>query len=704
MSIQCGVIKTIFRVCLVANIFRNLRPILWFVVWVSIGFSGVFHATASESVPQSKMHYSVATEADDIVTRILFDALAEEFELSIQYVDYPSFDSILRAVEVGESDFAANITHTKSRSLRFDFSRPTNIEYTFLYSRLDTELADISKLGVPKNTIYGDLIQVNYPQIELIEYDGTHQALALLNNHSVAGVVDAINQLEPMLSRGFDAKMLNDKISIKPVSIVSMKGTHASELSYFVDYLHSEKIQKRLREKVEQYQFDLRQQALRREVFNSGLDLRKPLLVKLENMTPFAIYQPDGSAKGNSADAIFQACDILGFQCQLVSSAEETWESMYQDLLMNRIDVLAPLNISEPRKALVNFSTPHYTAESLLVKRIGYKPDVYRNASELITENIGVIKGDFFDELLTQLLPQKYLFRYRNDGELVDALLDAEVDYIALNNATLSALLKEKSLLPITRDHSIDKLFRSDVALGFPKTDRGEKLAFFFSRALQVIDTDRLNRFYDQAPDWRSTHEAEQKLASRTQSVFIVLLCFMFLVAIYLHTQSNTDSLTKLGNRRSLRHRYRRGLKPSQTLVYLDINKFKQINDTYGHHVGDLILQEYAQLIKREWQGRCFRIGGDEFILVGEVPEHKLSELLNRLGSFNFQRPKEQIEFAVKVSMGIYLPREGECSLREALRKTDRSMYDAKNSEGTEFMFVNPRIVVNDEGGMASNV
>lgn len=58
---------------------------------------------------------TVATEADDVVTRVLFDAIAEQFALDVTYVNMPSFDAILDSVARGETDFAANITFTHER-------------------------------------------------------------------------------------------------------------------------------------------------------------------------------------------------------------------------------------------------------------------------------------------------------------------------------------------------------------------------------------------------------------------------------------------------------------------------------------------------------------------------------------------------------------------------------------------------------------
>ncbi|MDF5637451.1 transporter substrate-binding domain-containing protein, partial [Vibrio parahaemolyticus] len=168
-------------------------------------------------------HYKVATEADDVVTRVLFNAASKEFGFTVQYVNYSSFDAILNSVANGEADFAANITYTQERAQRFSYSRPTNIEYTYLFGLKDSTLSDISRVGVPKDTVYAQLLKQHYPELEQISYQGHEQAVTLLRSGAVDGVVDAINQLKPMLMEGFDAKMLNDQISIKPVSIISKK-------------------------------------------------------------------------------------------------------------------------------------------------------------------------------------------------------------------------------------------------------------------------------------------------------------------------------------------------------------------------------------------------------------------------------------------------------------------------------------------------
>jgi len=624
--------------------------------------------------------YLVATEADDVVTRVIFDDVAYHFNIDIEYVNYPSFDSILKSVEAGKSDFAANVTYTPEREGRFSFSRPTNIEYTYLFSKTNNKLEDMRVVGVPAGTIYGDLIKENYPKIKLVNYYGSAHAQRLLELSAVDGTVDAINQLKPMLLKGYDAQLLNDQLSIQPVSIIAPLGKHNELLNQIEHYVHSAKVQKLLRESIQKYQFDIRKHALRQSVIDSGINLQRPLKIKLENVPPYTTYHPDGEVSGISADVVFKACDILLLKCELVSTADESWESMYNDIRQHQIDIIAPLIVTEPRKKLVNFSDSYYHPEAILVKREGYKDFVYSNVSELVAERIGVVKDDFFEELLSRMLPRKTLITLPAQSDLIDALLSQKVDYIVTSRGNFNQFLREsEELLPFVEDTMIGGFYSLDTAIGFNKTPFGETLASLFSRAIKMMDTQKIVKTYDYRPDWRATLAVEKRFTRHTQWLFIIAVVMLVTVALYLHQQSNTDNLTKLRNRRSLYRRYKRGVASKCAVVYLDLNHFKQINDNYGHEIGDKVLKQLAQRITHIWKGRAHRIGGDEFVLVGNIKLDKLEELRAYLQRFIFVDTERDVSFEVTAAVGISVNRDRYMPLQDVMHQTDQAMYEEKH-------------------------
>ncbi|WP_104026057.1 GGDEF domain-containing protein [Vibrio jasicida] len=630
--------------------------------------------------PVTPSYYKVATEADDVVTRVLFDAVAENFDVSIQYVNYSSFDAILDSVATGESDFAANITYTDERAARFSYSRPTNIEYTYLYGVSDTSLKDTAVVGVPQDTIYQDLIKQNYPEVIQVPYQGYEEALTLLRANRVDGVVDAINQLKPMLLEGFDAKLLNDHISIKPVSIVSAKGTHLDELDRFADFIHSESVQKLLREQVALYQFELRQTALRESLKQLPIDLNEPFRIKLESIFPYVVYNEDGSVEGMTADVVLKSCDILDLNCVIVGQPSESWESMYHQFIRGEFDMLAPLTISRERRAFSYFPQPHYSPTSVMVKRLGYKPNVYSHVSQLISERIGVVKDDFFDQILTQMLPLKELNRFDSQQAMLEALLAREIDYIAMDTAMLNHFLRLSELIPIEQDDAIGEFYQSELSVGLAANERGAILAPYFSRAISMLDLEKIVAQYDLRPDWRTALEYEVRLATQTQAVFIFVLVFVLGVTLYLYRQSNTDNLTGLRNRRALHVKHRQGVPKDLAILYLDINQFKQINDTYGHRAGDRVLQLLSLKVHRVWAGRSYRIGGDEFILLGYPTEVQLQRAMEELSQLDVKDEALNGLSEVTISVGVSAKRERSVSLEQAMHLADENMYSSKQA------------------------
>ncbi|EPQ8265300.1 GGDEF domain-containing protein [Vibrio alginolyticus] len=625
-------------------------------------------------------HYKVATEADDVVTRVLFNAASEEFGFTVQYVNYSSFDAILNSVANGEADFAANITYTQERAQRFSYSRPTNIEYTYLFGLKDSTLSDISRVGVPKDTVYAQLLKQHYPELEQISYQGHEQAVTLLRSGAVDGVVDAINQLKPMLMEGFDAKMLNDQISIKPVSIISKKDHHLEELDTFATFIHGEAVQKQLREEISQYQFELRRAALRDSIRLLPLDFNEPIRIKLESIFPYVVYNADGSVEGMTADVVLRSCEILALNCLIISEPGESWGSMYHEFIQGNFEILAPLTVSRERRAFSYFPKSHYAPASVMVKRLGYKPSTYSHVSQLISERIGVVKDDFFDQMMTQLLPLKELKRYRTQQELIQGLLNEEVDYIPMDTAMLNHFLRLSELVPIEQDTAIGEFYESQLSVGLVANEKGAMLAPFFSRAIAMLEVDKIIAQYDVRPDWRTALEYEIRLATQTQAVFIFVLLFAICVSLYLYRQSNTDNLTGLRNRRALQVKYRKGVNKDLSILYLDINHFKRINDTYGHRAGDEVLQLLALKIHYVWSGRCYRIGGDEFILLGYPTQAELTRAMRELSRIDVKGKLCSDLESISISIGFSAKRERHMILEQAMHLADEDMYMSKQS------------------------
>ncbi|HET8921943.1 MAG TPA: diguanylate cyclase [Candidatus Acidoferrum sp.] len=154
------------------------------------------------------------------------------------------------------------------------------------------------------------------------------------------------------------------------------------------------------------------------------------------------------------------------------------------------------------------------------------------------------------------------------------------------------------------------------------------------------------------------------------------------------------DPLTGLYNRRFAEHRLAAEVARSErkghplTLLTLDLNNFKQINDTYGHPAGDQVLQEFAAHLNKVIRGAdlAVRLGGDEFlVLLPECTLEQLQLVLGRLGSMEVDWHGQKIPVTFSAGWKQY---ELGDQPGEMLARADQDLYArkraGKNSGQTE--------------------
>ncbi|EJO5347799.1 GGDEF domain-containing protein [Clostridium botulinum] len=156
------------------------------------------------------------------------------------------------------------------------------------------------------------------------------------------------------------------------------------------------------------------------------------------------------------------------------------------------------------------------------------------------------------------------------------------------------------------------------------------------------------------------------------------------------------DSLTQLPNRncflKQLQHEIKLSRK-KQTLLsimFLDLDKFKEVNDNFGHYMGDKLLQEVAKKIKDTISSKNLiaRFGGDEFtLLIKNLDEEKQAEDIAKDIIEVFKQPIyiEGIYVNIKTSIGIsFFPNNGSTP-QELIKKADKAMYEAKKRGSNRF-------------------
>jgi diguanylate cyclase (GGDEF)-like protein/PAS domain S-box-containing protein len=165
--------------------------------------------------------------------------------------------------------------------------------------------------------------------------------------------------------------------------------------------------------------------------------------------------------------------------------------------------------------------------------------------------------------------------------------------------------------------------------------------------------------------------------------------------------QAHHDTLTTLPNRQFFMDILTLGLAQARrsekmlALLFMDLNGFKLVNDTYGHNCGDRLLQEVAQRLKTSIResDTVARLGGDEFTVM--MPDINHTEdvhiiLKKILGVFEspFLLDGVAIESATSIGVSIF-PDDGDSS-EIMMKNADKAMYEAKGSGRNSFRFYNP--------------
>ena len=158
------------------------------------------------------------------------------------------------------------------------------------------------------------------------------------------------------------------------------------------------------------------------------------------------------------------------------------------------------------------------------------------------------------------------------------------------------------------------------------------------------------------------------------------------------------DPLTNLPNRLLLKARLNKSIEKCNDLqqrlaiFFIDIDNFKMINDTYGHSIGDKIINLVAQRLQKNIRKNdtISRIGGDEFIIVVEdiIEQKNIQKIAQKILN-DFLEPIKLGEylFDTTISMGISIYPNNGLNAEDLIKHADTAMYSAKNAGRNQFQF-----------------
>ncbi len=414
---------------------------------------------------------------------------------------------------------------------------------------------------------------------------------------------------------------------------------------------------------------------------------------------PFDGVDENGHHDGLSKD-VFQIFARM-LSVKMVVPKVEDWNDLMAKAKNRDCDVVSQINASEERKKFLDFTTPYFYLPLAVVTR--YDRIFVEESLQGAGTRFAVIKDDIANDKLRKRYPKINLVEVKNNIEAMQMVHDGEVfGYIGAQGAVAFAIqaldldkLAVTGSLPLRYELSVASrndepllgtaLEKAVLAID-PKEAQSirdkwiaitiEKVTDYtlLWQTLMVLGTILAVSLY-----WnrRLTRANEKLHAARTQLEEQNLL---------LKEQAVTDPLTGLYNRLKLDEDIAHEVSRSQrnksefSIILLDIDHFKYVNDTYGHLIGDQALKEFSTLLKNNLRASDIlgRWGGEEFLII--CPDSNLDgcqKLAEQLREKINDHPFPKVG-TLTASFGVAAHIPGE-KANTVISRADTALYAAKH-------------------------
>ncbi|MFK5894561.1 MAG: diguanylate cyclase [Pseudomonadota bacterium] len=418
------------------------------------------------------------------------------------------------------------------------------------------------------------------------------------------------------------------------------------------------------------------------------------------NWMPFEQIK-DGKYIGMSAD--YMRVIEKDLQTPIIMVPTQSWAESIEYAKLRKCDIFSLVMATPERKKYMNFTQP-YLVVPLVIATTTDKFFI-ADLDEVLDKKLGIVKDYAFAELLKLQYPSINLVEVDTLDEglkkVENKLLFGMID----NLTTIGYQMQKKYIGTLKIAGRIGKNW--ELGIGVRNDDL--MLLDILEKAIHRIDEKTKQEILNQ---WMSiTYEQPKDYSLLWKSFAVLGIVFILIFYRYrvgtkynkdlkklnqqLKKTSITDPLTKIYNRRFIDSSIQSAFdlaKRYQTpfsIILLDIDDFKQVNDAYGHVNGDIVLQKIAEILllysrKNDVVGRW---GGEEFLILCSLSESegaiKMAEKLRK----KIVQEVFDFDLSITASFGITEYRSDDNN-DTIITRVDKALYQAKNEGKNRFAFI----------------
>ena len=452
-----------------------------------------------------------------------------------------------------------------------------------------------------------------------------------------------------------------------------------------------------------------------------------PLRIVAVDTPPMMQYDAGRATyTGISADVLCFLALQTGLRYEFITATDWPVAEKIRQVQAAQVDVFVPLSRLPEREHKGIFTVPYYESHYAAIARRGRRLSIGSSA-DLAQYRVGMVRGVALEPILWNIVPaaQLHSFETSVDGlSLFQALRNDLIDVAVFNRDFFSEKRYRHELFDLEVVHTLTEFPRA-YGFYFSRTPEHQRVVALLDRYLVAMDTSASLEAHEvgerQLMD-RYVAQRSQRTLLLVASGAAALLALGSSLAMYryrrlsqrlnashaqvlvqqqalqaaneeLQRLSQTDGLTRLANRRQFDHilarehaRHLRTAAPL-SLLMVDIDHFKCVNDHYGHAIGDDYLRAVARALERgvaRATDMVARYGGEEFICL--LPETDLQSACAvaehvRAEVQALQLPNAGADIAhLTVSVGVATLAGGEHTAQDLVVSADTQLYAAKQA------------------------
>ncbi|MGM0788392.1 MAG: transporter substrate-binding domain-containing diguanylate cyclase, partial [Thermodesulfobacteriota bacterium] len=611
-------------------------------------------------------------------------------------------------------DCLVDVVKTPDRKEKIAFTEPYFTIFSGIVVRKGNErftrLDDLAgrKVAVPDGFYYQEILERHYPELKIVAGKDTLSCLKAVSS----GRADAALSEKPVFDYLISKHFLTD---LKSVPI--MDSNHFENTSVSIGVRKDRKILRDILQKAMDTVSREEQAGLYRRWLNeqdTGRDGPKILLSSVERQwleekeelfiavhpsrPPFEELDSSGVFRGISADIISLLEKRIGVPVRVVPTA--SWQQSLEAMEEGRCDLLSGVSRNAGDEGDFAVSKPYIESVNVMVVRDGhpYIPDLHA----LEEKTVGVVRDNPVKNYFEDRFPRISLRLYPDLNSALQEVAAGQTEAAVGSLHRVSHAIHELGLYDLKIAGQTP--YKESLGLGIRNDE--QILASIINKAMESISEREVSQITSKWLHVRYEQGLDTAFLAQILGGTAFLMCLFFfwnrklarlnrklgiahetleIKSRELERLSTTDALTGIFNRMKMEDlleneisRVQRTARPF-SVIMLDVDYFKYINDLYGHQAGDDALREISGLLRTNVRqaDSLGRWGGEEFLIICPDTSGKgaavLAENLRRITGSR----KLSVGAGVTCSFGVaeYRPGEG---VNQLLGRADRAMYRAK--------------------------